>query len=318
MDPADVRSGFVNPPQQITTSGTHVNSHAVSLPGGDVLVVYPSRSVGDVDVFMKRAPFAALADTNTVEIPVAATDGAAEDAPFLALSGGLVTVFFRQSTGATTHRWQYRRWQHATGTWFHDDIAGPSQLPTTADAYAPDFHAAVDTSGQVWAAFRPKAGWVQALRFNPATGLVTQEEPFDTTTDDRDPFVLCTRGGDVWVYWSGDDALYARRFRNNVWEEPEQIPAIQGSASSPCAVEQADGAIWLFWALGDVGSADLAAVRRDPVSGGWGPLRQLVTSSGDDSGPFALVAPDDAIWIFWASNRSGTANIYGKRLLTAV
>ncbi|MER7728963.1 DUF6519 domain-containing protein [Streptomyces sp. NPDC096323] len=308
MDLADVHGGFAAP-QQISSGGTHVNPHAVLLPDGQLLVAYQAGTVATADVVMKRAPVGALA--NAPEILVAATAGVGEAAPFVTLTGGVVTVFFRLSS---TNRWQYRRWRHTSNAWA--DAAGPVQL-SAVTALTADFHAAVDSSGQVWAAFHT-GGDVHVLRFNPSTGVVDQEETFDSGGADQEPFVVCTRSGDVWVYWSSPSALHARRFRGGGWEAVETVPTPAGIASSPCAVEDSDGALWLMWSRGDIGEADLAAMRRDPLTESWGPLRQLTTSTGDDRAPTALIAPDNAIWIFWASDRSGVTNVYAKRLVTAV
>ncbi|MEU6232931.1 DUF6519 domain-containing protein [Kitasatospora sp. NPDC047058] len=312
MDLADVRGGFAAP-RPITTGGSRTKPHAVLLPGGDLLVAYQSGLVGSADVYMKRAPFGALAGEDVHEISVAATAGVGEGAPFLALTGALVTVLLHQST---TKRWQYRRWQHTSSTWV--DTAGPIEL-SVAPASTPDLHAAVDPTGRLWVAFLTGPG-IRALRLDPATGVVDHEETFGSGSvmAAQAPFVLCNRSGDVWVSWSSATQLHARRFRNGAWEQDETIPMPAGGAFGPCAVEDADGATWLFCGRGNVGSADLVVMRRDPVSEVWGPLRQLVTSPGDDSAPFALVAPDNALWIFWASDRAGVTNVYYKRLVTAV
>ena len=105
---------------------------------------------------------------------------------------------------------------------------------------------------------------------------------------------------------SGVDALYS------TVQMPRGIPV------ATVAVDGSMNAALLVVEMLAISDTDLAAMRRDPVGGGWGPLRQLTASPGDDSAPFALLAPDRAIWIFWASDRSGVTNIYDKRLVTAL
>jgi Family of unknown function (DUF6519) len=310
LDLADVAAGFVLPPQQVTAgAAAHVEPHAVLLPGGDLLVAYQAGIGAASDVSMKRAVLNGLGAA--AEVPVAATAGVTEASPFLTVTGNLATVFFHLST---TDRWQYRRWRHTTSTWV--DTGGPVELSTTTTTVR-DFHAAVDPAATVWAAFRAGAD-IQALQLDPATGAVANEVTHDSGNPDQQPFVLCTASGDVWVLWQSTVGLHAARFRAGAWEGVQPIPGTGANDRQPSAVEDATGGIWLFWSRGAVGAGDLFAMRRDPATGAWGAARQLTISTGDDSGPFALVAPDAAIWILWSSDRDGNVNTYYKRLVTAL
>jgi hypothetical protein len=98
----------------------------------------------------------------------------------------------------------------------------------------------------------------------------------------------------------------------------QTIPGTVANDRQPSAVEDATGAIWFFWSRGALGAGDLFAMRRDPTTGGVGDPRRLTISTGDDGSPVALVAPDAAIWILWSSDRDGNANLYYKRLVTAL
>jgi hypothetical protein len=44
----------------------------------------------------------------------------------------------------------------------------------------------------------------------------------------------------------------------------------------------------------------------------------MTTSNGDDSSPFSLMAPNNTIWVFWASDRTGDTDVYFKRIVTTL
>ncbi|MFE5687011.1 DUF6519 domain-containing protein [Streptomyces sp. NPDC056512] len=332
MDLSDVRSGFVNPPQRIASGRIHpYATHAVTLPGGDLMVAYQSVVASTWDVTMKRAPLGGLA--SAAEIPVTATPGVLVDeiSPFLTVTGDLTTVFFFRPS---TERWHYRRWQNTTNVW--KDTGGPDELSTPTGITDSQFHAAVDTDGQVWAAFTDSGG-MTVLRFDPDTGEVTHKETFNDGVGPEMPFVLCTRAGVVWVFYRVEvtsQHLGAKTFRAGAWQESQAIVRDGGSEDeeqiyrfNPRAVEDEDGAIWLFWATGyfdegvGVTAADLGVIRRDPDTGKWGATRELNTSPVHGTGAsvaFASVASPKAKWIFWTADRDGVTNIYHKRLVTAV
>ncbi|MEU0399329.1 hypothetical protein ABZ318_03610 [Streptomyces sp. NPDC006197] len=340
MDLANGHGGFAAP-QQISSGGTHVNPHAVLLPDGPLLVAYQAGAVGAADVVMKRAPLGGLA--SAAEIPVAATPGVDETSPFLTVTGDLTTVFFYRST---TRRWYYRRWKNTTNAW--KDPEGRELSAIINDSFKHEFHAAVDPDGKVWAAFPSHEG-LTILRFDPETGDVTYPGHVGVHTGYRTPFVLCTRTGVVWVFWSTEvtgSALWACVLQSGSCEildildivddhELPYEPTEYGHSPNrfnPHAVEDEDGAIWLFWAVGDedgTGSftSDLAVMRSNPVNGKWGATRQLDTSPVHSTPylanpypnvAFTVVASGKANWIFWAADHNGVTNIYHKRLLFAV
>ncbi|KUJ69075.1 hypothetical protein ACZ90_14640 [Streptomyces albus subsp. albus] len=310
IDLAAVKAGF-GVPNQVTSGGPHGEPHLVALPGEELLIVYRSGATAAADVMMKQAPLSGL-DEATAR-PVAANAGTNETLPFVTVTGDVATIFFHSSA---TNRWQYRRWRHTNQTWV--DTAGPVELSVEA-ATGRQFHAAVGQDGRIWAAFTVQGG-VQALRLDPERGTVDRQRKF--SGDRSDPFVLCTPAQDAWVFSVQASAeLKAVRFHGTDWEA-ENTVVIAGSeagpAGHPSAVEDRDGGIWLFWNGGPADAIDLFVMQRDPVSGIWGDPRQLTTAPKDDTAPFVLIAPDNSIWIFWSTNRTGALNIYYKRLITVV
>ncbi|MBD2896967.1 hypothetical protein amrb99_59200 [Actinomadura sp. RB99] len=318
MSLANVESGFTSPPLQVTSGAAHLVPHAAPTPTGDMLVAYQTGSGTNADIMMKQAPPAAL--PTAAEITVAATAGSAETAPFVVVTGDLATVFFHLSN-ATVNKWQYRRWRLSTGAWV--DAAGAVELSAVTSTAPDSFHAALTPANTIWAVFRA-GNDLNVLKFDPATGTVSNQSTLDSGNTDQQPFLLATRSGEVWAFWSTTAGLYADRFRSGAWETAQQLPGTSGTDRQPCAVEDADGGIWIFWTQGGIGSGDLNAMRRDPSrrreppGSAWGEARRLTAAVGDDSSPHALVAPDGAIWIFWSTDRDGNLNTYYKRLFTAI
>jgi hypothetical protein len=320
LDLAHPGGGFSQPPQALTTTDVvHEHPSAVLLPNGDLLIAYQENLAANADVLMKQGRLGALGDA----IPVAATAGVGEISPFVTVSGDIATIFlFRSAVGA--NRWQYRRRNHVTKTWM--DAAGPVDLsanPTNVQ----DLHAAVDAAGKVWVAF-VVGNNIQAMQLDPGNGIPSNQMRFEDAANPAvGPFVLpTTQPQGVWVFWySTSGGIFARFFTasTSVWSNT--ITAAAGVAGQvekdPCAICDAEGAIWVIWSRGpsDGKVAGLVIARGDPHSGTWGKPRQLTSSSGADTGPAAVVAPDGAAWVLWQSDRSGVAqNLYYKRFVTSV
>jgi hypothetical protein len=265
-----------------------------------------------VDVALKRAPFAGLGAAP--EVAVAASSAVVEDLPTVVVSGGLAVVFFFH--GGQVNRWQYRRLRISDNTFLD---AGPVNLSSVTTT-EPDFHAARDRDGNIWAGYRVGAD-VRTVRLTPATGALSPEETHDANAPDISevlPFLLPSTSGDVWLFWR-TALLHVRRFRANAWEAIEAVPNTQNVGTQPCAVEDADGGIWLFWSTTTVSvPGDIFLSRRDPVSGGWSQPRQLTFSPGTDELPFALTGPEGATWLFWAGTRAGETDLFFRRLAAAL
>jgi hypothetical protein len=326
-DPANAAAGFATPPQQVTTSAT-ANSlpHALLLPPGDVVVVYETATQ---DIQFKRAPLLGL--NAAAEQPVAATAGVSERHPFAVLSGSQLVFFWHQGQGTPTPRWMYRRrlytatWLEVDATWV--DAAGQELSSTDAapsSVSVGDFHAAVDGAGDIWITFRTLTNDIQALRLTPAGGLTDQQVLTPNATVDQEPFVVIDGNAAVWVFWRSPGGVHYQRFmRNtNTWEANRtDVPDTNVGANNtrPTTVRDTDGAIWLFW-VSDRGGAgnDIWLNRRNPVTGGWGQARQITGSPANDNQPFAALAPNGVVWLFWRSDRAGNFDLYFKQMVTAI
>jgi hypothetical protein len=303
-------AGFAAPPLQVTSGAAHTEPHAAVLPNGDLLVAYQIGAGAGADVLFKRGPLAGLA--GAAEGPVANAAGVAETSPMVIVSGPLAVILLH--LGAPANQWHYRRRRHTDDTWVD---AGPQPLSATVTPQR-DLHAAADVAGDVWAAFRA-GNDVRALRLNPITGVVANEDTLDSTLGvDQNPFVLCRAAGGAWVFWNSPAGLHLRRFEGGAWLPAEAIPDAVAGDREPSAVEELDGGVWLFWTRGAAGAGEIQFRRRDPVTGAWAPPRPLTLSAGDDNSPFPLIAANHAIWTFWSSDRGGDVNLFFKRLVTAL
>ncbi len=318
LDRADIGAGFATPPHQVTGGSPHRAPHAALLPNGELLVVYESGAIADPNILLKRAGLAGLGAA--AEQTVADTAGEPERSPFVAVSGTTAVIFLHR--GTPVNRWEFRRWRTTDSTW----IDGAPLPLSTAPASSPDFHAARDGAGNLWAAFRRDGGNVQALRLAPATGTRDHETSIDSGAGvDQEPFVLPTSQGDVWVFWrshssspSPPTGLHSRRFSGGAWGAVDLVSHTLPGDRQPAAVEDTSGVIWLFWTRGASPSSDIYFMGRNPATGGWGEPRQMTISTADDTAPFTLIAPNNAIWVFWSSDRAGDVDLYYKRLVTAI
>jgi hypothetical protein len=155
--------------------------------------------------------------------------------------------------------------------------------------------------------------------------LLLSEDSHDaaTQTPDVEPYLLPMANGEVWLFWSSTAGLAARRFQNGVFMNHEIVPNTSSGFGvpndrQPCAVEEPDGSVRVFWARGPFANGDIVTARRDVTTGLWDQIRLATVGPGDNNSPFALQNGDDVPWLFWSSNRSGTPDLHMKRLFTVV
>jgi hypothetical protein len=318
-------------PVQVTSGGTHRLPHALQLPGGDFLVVYESNGA---DIHFRRASTLSGLSGAT-ETAVADTAGVFERHPYVVRAGDqLVFLWHRQTPGP---RWMYRRrqygpaWDEAGASWL--DGAGVELSPITPAPPSPaagEVHAVVG-GGQVYVAFTTDAPDIAVLRLDPATAAIQDWSGTTLASPDSDgqPYLVVDGSSSVWALWRGEDAaqsiqgVFLERYdvASDAWAgSGSLVPGTDstGDDSRPVAVRDALGALWLFWVSSRSGGNDLWLVRRNPDTGGWGEPRQVVAAAGDDDLPFARIAADEAIWLFWRSQRAGQFDLFHKRLITAI
>lgn len=327
---ANAAAGFADPPQQVTSGVAHVRPHAILLNTGEVLVAYESATApNNEDVHLKRGTFANL-KTGLAEIAVAADPATRERAPFAVAVDGQVLIMWHETPSNT---WQFNRFDLATNT-----FPGPKQALSAVTANAPatpfELHAARDSAGNVWAAFRTATNNIRTMQVPPGAAPTVGDE-HDTGAPDVFPFVLVDHDDNVWVFWSsivaGPPAFISIRYREFVratgaWDPPIGNPPalVPGTDTAqnlaPAAVTDADGGIWLFWHSNRSGSTnqDIWYVRRNPVTRIWGDPRQITGTLEADTNALALRSADGAIWLFWNRQFGANGELLFRRIITSI
>jgi hypothetical protein len=348
-DPGAPAAGFTGLSVITSSASQHLAPSSALLPNGDVLAAYSTSPLSPASVLFKHAStFASMTPTAPAETPVVSTGTPAQRAPFViatgsAAGGGTVVFFWHESTIATS-RWVYQRrayeptWDEPSARW--TDAAGqplsstvisaqasPSPSPPTSSG---DFHAAADSLGNIWTAFRtgpaPTASSIQVAQLTIATNALTSPPALHVgaTTTDQAPFVLVDVANSlVWVFWQSDQGIYAQQYQSGSGAAiltPVLIADTTiGSHANPCAVMDATGAVWLFWESDRGGLGSRIWFNRRGALTGWGVARQVTGSTFADSQPYAVIGPNGNIWLFWRRVISGTnGDLYFKQIMTAI
>ena len=314
LDLNNVAAGF-GTPVQVPSFGTIAQSepHAAVLPNGQLIIAYQVQG----SAIRYRQTTLAQLSTSVVFVMVDSTEP--QSKPFVVISGDHVVFLYH--LGGTINRWHYRRRRTSDFTF----LDAASVILSSQTTELQDFHAARDAAGNVWAFYRV-GNDVRTVRLAPATGTLSAEDTHRATQSgvEASPFVLPMANGDVWLFWSAPNGLHSRRFRAGAFEPIQFIPMTIVADRQPCAVEDVDGVIWLYWARSPTAVDDIMVARRDPVTGGWSAPRQLTGDPNDDSAPFALIGPDRAHYLFWSGARpSGAAgaldtDVFFRRLFPAL
>lgn len=310
IDRGDFGSGFGSV-TQITSGAAHYVPHAALAPNGDILVTYQTGLGPAGDVFYRRGQYGALGAATEVTI---ANTAAGETHPFVVITGNIATFFYRLDP---PKQWQYRRRQLNPDLWLD---AVPVAIPSPP-AVTDDFHAAAAADGSIWAAFPIGAAGIQVQRLNPGTGVIDSvAQRTSGVPSDHQAFVVVLKNTDVGVFWSSATGLWTTLFDHTTatWSTTSPVSGAPAGAIQPTAVQDDRQGVWLFYSY-KPGLANffLFYIRRD-LSGFLSTPRQ-VTSIGNDVAPFVLFDPNDALWLFWASDRTGGINdIFFKRIITTV
>lgn len=309
IDQNNIGAGF-SPPVQVTTGAVvHSEPHTAVLTNGDIIVTYRAGAGAAADIMFKRAAFGLLGGAAEQTVVAAA---AQQSLPSVVVSGTTaVFIFF----DATAQRLQYRRHNLTTNAFID---AAPVTL-TAPNPIFQDYHAATDNAGNVWIAARMGTD-LRALRLNPATGAVDQEITIDSGGPDDQPFIMPISSTNILLFWHTPNDL---RFMTNTGAAWSGNPGtvITGTTAAdqqPVAVRDTDGGIWSLFSRTGATGRDIFLNRRNPLTGQWSDPRQITTSAGDDSAPFTIIAPNNALWLFWVSDRTADVDVYFKRLVTSV
>jgi hypothetical protein len=135
--------------------------------------------------------------------------------------------------------------------------------------------------------------------------------------------VLIDGAARVWLFFAGVGGIFSTVYDTalNTWGAATLVPGTSdGPASSnfrPAALFDADGGLWLFWARQIGSEVDIWTVYRNPTTLGWGVPRQVTGSTGSNDFP-VVFAKDDALRLFFRSNRAGNFDLFAKTLVTKI
>jgi hypothetical protein len=80
----------------------------------------------------------------------------------------------------------------------------------------------------------------------------------------------------------------------------------------PAIIETDDRTLWIFWTRKTAGNYDIVYVTSTNRGASWSQETPLTSDIGVDSGVSACQASDGAIWLVWASDRTGGYDLYYK------
>jgi hypothetical protein len=135
-----------------------------------------------------------------------------------------------------------------------------------------------------------------------------------TTYEDDEPSLVAHRDGSLtaaWVaYRDRADRVLVRTRRNGVWSQAEEVTTQPADIFRTAAAEDAEGALWVFWAERDNQQWHIRGRRR--VGPQWEPAVRL-TDVGTNM--FHRAASGGGrVFLVWQSFREGQSDIYFRRL----
>lgn len=323
----DPASAATNPPVQITAVGAQTPALALlpTDPAPSLFLAYQSQN----NILFRRSVSSAglAAEPETV----IADEAEIESHPLVVRSDNIVSTFWHWNGPGNNDRIRFRRrqydptWDEGAAVWLGGQTSELSSIRPRAATPEPWLmHAATDSAGRVWLAFRTFTNNIAVVRLTTTSGAIETwaDLELDSGTSDQQPFVLIDEPDRIWVFWRADGGIFhaVHDIGMGNWSAPSAVPGTTGGIDEnerPTAVLDNDGGIWLLWSRDDAGGTDIWTVRRNPATGGWGTPRQVTASPGDND--FALAFPDGGvIQLFFRSNRDGQFDLYTKNIITTI
>jgi RPA family protein len=147
------------------------------------------------------------------------------------------------------------------------------------------------------------------------------------TTDtayDYGPAALQDPTGDLWVFWQSDrsrnrDIWYKRySWADSDWGTETRLTTDIGYDYDPVALQDPTGDLWVFWESYRSENMDIWYKRYSQADSNWGTETRLTTDTANDYNPVALQDPTGDLWVFWQSYRSGSLDIWYKKLILEI
>ncbi len=341
------------------TAGYRITPSAIVDKDGDIWVFWVSERTGDGDSEHTDIRYTrhrhSQADNNWEEDTLLTTDAAEYRIPSAIVDNeGDIWVFWvskRTVNGDSKHttdiRYTRHRHSQADNNWEEDTSLTTGVFWPTPLMTENSFSVIVDNEGNIWVFWVSERTGddnskyiIKYNRHSQANNQANNGWGDDTqlitdTTNVLSPSAIVDNGGDIWVFWvserTGDDnskytdIKYNRHSQaNNKWMTKEiQLPTDTAGASTPSAIVDNEGDIWVFWVL-DRGKNPDILYTRYTLSYGWSCRSQLTTGLDMDATPVAVKGRDGDIWIFWTKIRWGTddnvasSEIWYKKLISTI
>jgi hypothetical protein len=302
----------------------HIEPTAVALPGTGLLIAYQNGASGNTntDVKMKRATTFAALSASGPEADVVTTS-VSDDSPLAVVANSDTLIFLSYQQTASNPHWMYRRYRYLTDTFPEN---APQQLSTVVPTVR-DLHAAA-AGGMVWTAFGDGVN-VQVVRLNAAANTTDSATISNVGPaaggSNFFPFVLALSATEALVFYTDllntPKGLRVAAFTNGTTNAPviTVIPGSDEQETSPSAVQDADGNIFLFSSRPvPAANNDIIMRRRNVASTDWGQAQRVSPNAANDIRPHAVFVPGSGVWLFWMSDRIGNSDVYAKRIVTAI
>lgn len=217
--------------------------------------------------------------------------------------------------------WQsYRDVDDGTDGWdiyaMYNDGSSWSTLRkvTTAEPYDVEPKSAVDSSGNVWVAWRTerKPDSDIMARYWNGYGWSTAAYVASSAYEERDPVITVDKSGNVWVVWyarkNGNWDIYARYYDGSVWSSEDRVTNDPGCDIQPSVAADTLGHVWVIWRTNRNGNLDIYS--KYYFGMGWSSDVPITTDPGDDLYPSAACYDGDKMLVTWQTDRDGNWNIY--------
>jgi hypothetical protein len=127
-----------------------------------------------------------------------------------------------------------------------------------------------------------------------------------------------TADGAVWVVWASDrtgnyDLYYKVSSDLGVsWSSDTQLTSDSGKDLKPVICQMSDESIWIVWSSSRSGGYDIYAKTSSDNGASWSNAIRLTVDSSLDKMPSIAQMSDGAVWVVWASDRTGNYDLYYK------
>lgn len=163
--------------------------------------------------------------------------------------------------------------------------------------------------------------WTQEKK---ASGWQTSAPLVLDTAFEGAPAILRTADDTVWLFYHAqrDESshMWCKKHSEGQWQPAQPLTQGKGVHKYPAAVQTSDGTIHLFWSelrqdpetKKDIWQLESAAWNQN----GWSePVTILGANDSSDFEPAVVAEPgsDNALWLFWSSQRSGRWHIWHSR-----